>query len=111
MGKKKSKKHGYILVDRAKFIQARYDAYIVKKAAVRENGMERLVYMTDLDRTYEGQRKPQKDIVLCDRCNEDIEDPMFVMLADSLCYHHACVKDELPNNFMENVALVSFRKA
>jgi hypothetical protein len=49
--------------------------------------------MTDLDSNYGGE-KMLKDVILCDRCNEDIEQSHFVILESQYVYHTTCCQDD-----------------
>lgn len=113
----KMSKPKYKLVERFQFIEARYNRFLKNKSMLKGNPMASFIAMTDLDRTYEGETKPQKNIVLCDRCNEDIKDSHFIMLENMFCYHRECIKDELPPKFKKevfsgnaNVIVVDFSK-
>lgn len=82
------------VVLREEFIEVRYKNYLGTKAYLDEIDPERkFSYLTDLDKIYDGETKPQKDIILCDSCNEDIDDPQFIFLESQNCYHAACVRD------------------
>jgi hypothetical protein len=84
---------GYIVVWREDFIEARMVRYIAKKRFLekmeKQTG-EKWFHITDLDKTYPPFTKPMREVVICDGCNEDIEDEEFVFLERQLCYHKKC---------------------
>lgn len=93
IGRKNQPKYRYL--DRATFVEQRYQSFLKKKAFLDKVDPERAVWhLTDLDYVYEKLGKPLKDVVICERCNEDIADDKFIMLEDSYCYHDACVQDD-----------------
>lgn len=104
----------YQLIDRAQFVTARYENFLKMKTWLESKNCPYppgSYHLTDLDRVYDNQTKPQKDIVICDRCNEDINDVAFVMVEGSYTYHRDCIRNELPNNFgqsIENVIFINF---
>lgn len=77
-------------VDRADFVKNRYENWLRKKQVFAETMPQGSYHMSDLDRIYEGETKPLKDIVVCDSCNEDILEPKFVMVEEQLVYHAKC---------------------
>lgn len=89
------------IFERQPFVEARYKNFLAKKKWLKENGLEAAYHMTDLDRTYKGFTKPMKDVVICDRCQEDVQEHIFVMVENSFVYHRACVLSEYPELFME----------
>lgn len=88
------------IFERQPFVEARYKNFLAKKAWLKKNGLEDAYHMTDLDKTYSGFTKPMKDVVICDRCQSDIEDKLFLMVENSFVYHRACVLSEYPEVFI-----------
>ncbi len=102
MKKTKKPKVQWRLINKAEFITARYENFLRKKKWLIENLGETwddFVVMSDLDRVYEGETKPLKELVVCDRCNEYIEDEEFIMFEESRVYHKACIEHQLPKDF------------
>jgi hypothetical protein len=53
-----------------------------------------------------------KDLIICDRCNENIIDVCFVRFENSFVYHVACVRDHLPDDVKfesENIVFPDFK--
>lgn len=95
----------YELIDRKQFIEARYKRFQQNKPMLEQSG----AIFTDLDRNYGDGL--MKDVVICDRCNENILDHSFIMLERSRVYHLDCIRSELPKNMnLQNVVLVDFSK-
>lgn len=87
-------KPGYRFVDREAFLAWRYMNYLETKKTIKENGMEDVTILTDLDMIEPESGRLLKDCMLCDRCNDWIEEPVFVMLHDNMVFHEACVREE-----------------
>lgn len=86
----------YKFFDRAEFVEKRYERFLQKKKWLKETGMDAIGHLTDLDRIYKPFTKPMKDVVICDRCQEDVLDPVIVSLEASFIYHKVCIQHELP---------------
>lgn len=86
----------YTYVDRATFLRDRYQSFLASKQYLDEVDPTRAVsHLTDLDDpTLAIGGVPLRDVVLCDRCNEPIQEPAFVFFEASMCYHRACVASD-----------------
>jgi len=80
-------------VDRKGFVEQRYESFKRKKAFFEKHQLTSYVHLTDLDKTYPEFGKPMKEVVLCDRCNQDILDEKFPMVEKELVYHPKCKGD------------------
>jgi len=89
MNKNKSKYHR---VPRADFVESRYRRFKESQALIGALSDAGLVHRTDLDEIDPDSGKPIRDLVLCDRCNEDILDSSIVTFCSSRVYHKACAK-------------------
>lgn len=86
----------YKFFNREDFVKARYERFLEKQKYLKETGMEYIAHLTDLDRIYKPFTKPMKDVVICDRCQQDVLDPVIVSLEAAFIYHKACIQHELP---------------
>lgn len=90
------------LVNREKFVKDRYERFLEKKKMIQEQGLEKLVHLTDLDKDY-GDGK-MRDIVICDCCNENVNDEKFLMLEDVKVYHMECAVNYMSEKLVEHFA-------
>lgn len=99
----------YLWINRKDFVEKRYKNFKLNKKRLSELGLPKNRYvLSDLNKIYEGDDRPLRDIVLCDRCNENIEDSHFVMFEEQLVYHRSCIKSELPEDFGVSVDNIVF---
>lgn len=86
-----SKKKDVKFVERELFVRIRYKNFLLNKSILDQLDPDRiLTHLTDLDSNYGGS-KNLSDVVLCDGCNEDIEEPFFIMVEEQRCYHDKCL--------------------
>lgn len=81
----------YVLVDRQDFVDGRYQRFLGKKDFLEKNLPPKTYHLTDLDSLNDRFNKKWKDVVICDRCQLDIEDERIVMVGNSFVYHIACL--------------------
>lgn len=74
------------------FIKVRYANYQAKLKYLTEMNLLDKAILTDLDKTYEGFTKPMREVVICDGCNEEILTETFIMVENSRCYDHICIR-------------------
>jgi hypothetical protein len=99
----------YSISNRQDFIKARYESFLQKKNFIESLPPEvrERCFQTDLDRDYgDGVLK---DIVICDSCNKNIPDNIFVMLGAYYVYHIDCIKERLPSNIRKLLNVQSIR--
>jgi len=85
-----------VWLPRDAFLKLRYARFKKKKKILDEIDPDReWSYLTDMDDPKLAVKgKPLRDVLLCDRCNEDIEEDRFLMLEGQQAYHRACVQHE-----------------
>lgn len=95
MAKKKSLA---IWATRDKFVADRYSRFLeFKKSPISKLP---IIHATDLDQLDRESGLYIRDMVLCDRCNQNIEDKFFIIFEKGFVYHFECVKneaDKIPN--------------
>lgn len=91
--KKSPPKLPVVWVERRRFTEIRYERFVAKKAALRDSPLGPSTYLTDLDAEHRELGIPMKELVLCDRCNENIEEAYFLMFEGSLCWHEKCTPE------------------
>lgn len=98
---KKKKQNPYHFVDKAQFTAQRYEGYKLKFVALRKlfgPNFRDVCVLTNLDKPCaELPGVLLKDCVICDMCNQFIQEEKFVMFEDSRCYHYKCVDSGLPD--------------
>lgn len=83
-------KKNHAWVPRQAFVETRFENWKKKKKFIAETGMEDHVVLSDLEKPVAPGGKLLRDVVLCDGCNEDIEEEKFLMVEKQLCYHRQC---------------------
>lgn len=103
----------YRLVNTNEFIRVRYERFLESKKRIEALPAKAraCVHYTDLDKKYYGDEKSMKYNVVCDHCNEYIEDAVIIMYESCRVYHRKCIASELPKDFedkLDNVVFVDF---
>ena len=111
-----SKNNSYLgVVNRSDFVKTRYENFLANKKTLESYPPEirKMIITSDLDQTetHKGVTKVLRDVVLCDRCNEDITEVSFMgRIAEGqlyFVYHRLCLDkkelDELklPDNVID----------
>lgn len=80
------------MVERKLFLKIRYENFLLKQLQLDAVDPDRqLFHLTDLDEPkFSVNGKLLRDIILCDRCNSDIEELFFIMIDENFCYHEKC---------------------
>lgn len=114
---RKKKLPNYVLIQKAPFIEKRYENFLRhKKFLEKYPSVEKHISLTDLDRIYDGMNKPMKDVVICDRCQQDVTEDHVVDVEKVFMYHRGCLredeiavlKNDLPELRFSNVIRLGF---
>ena len=82
-------------IERTEFVEYRYALYLRNKSYLDSIDPQRKYsHLTDLDKQSDFGISPLKDIVICDRCNENIAEKRFVRVEGHMVYHAACVEEK-----------------
>jgi len=99
-------------IKREEFVKTRYENFLQNKKTMTAMMPPDSFIMTDLDEWVPEDNKYMKDVIICDRCNGDITEPIIIMRHGQYVYHKKCIWEELepylaksnlvPVNFGEN---------
>lgn len=85
----------YTFVSRKEFVESRYQRFLKNKETLTQIDPDyRFFRLTDLDLYSTTYQRPLKEVVLCDRCQDNIESLELVLVERNLCYHETCLTPE-----------------